>query len=472
MATEFKLPELGEDVESGQVTRVLVQPGDTIEVDQSVIELETDKATVEVPSGVAGKVTEVRVNEGDEIRSGDVILTVEAAGAALVEAEEPPEEPTEAVAEEARPEAEAPAEEAEAVAEPEREEEAPAEEAPVAEAEGEPEEDEEGSAPAEVKEQVAERPEEKEGRTLAAGAGEMPAVNVRAAPSVRRFAREVGADISRVPPGPGGRVSREAVESYLSRQKEEAEAGRPAGVPAVSLPDFGKWGPVRRERMTAIRRRIAEHMSLCWSQIPHVTQHDCADVTALETMRKRLAPKVAEAGAKLTITVIAVKVAAAALQAFPKFNSSLDAEAGEIIYKDYRHVGVAVATEQGLLVPVVKDADRKNLMQIAQELSELAQKARDGKIALDELKGGTFTITNVGGIGGTYFTPIVNFPQVAILGMGRSYEEHGHDGPPARLWLPLSLSYDHRVIDGAEGARFLRWIVEALESPLALLLED
>ncbi len=464
MPTEFRLPELGEDVESGQVTRVLVQAGDTIEAEQSVIELETDKATVEVPCGVAGMVKEIRVKEGDEIRSGDVILIVEEGG----------EEPAEAArGQGGAKEKAAAAEEAQAPApEQERQEaqEGRAVAKGVAPQEARPEQVE---AAARAEEEVV-APPAREAARRGAGleAEEMPAVNVRAAPSVRRFAREAGVDVSRVPPGPGGRVSREDVERYLSRQEEMAQARRLRAAPAASLPDFGKWGPVRREPMSAIRRRIAEHMALCWSQIPHVTQHDRADVTALEKMRRQLAPKVEEAGAKLTVTVIAVKVAAAALQAFPKFNASLDADAGEIIYKDYRHVGVAVATDQGLLVPVIRDADRKGLMQIARELSELARKARDGKIAPQELKGGTFTITNVGGIGGTYFTPIVNFPQVAILGIGRAYEEHGHDDPPARLWLPLSLSYDHRVIDGAEGARFLGWIAETLEAPLALALED
>ncbi len=295
-------------------------------------------------------------------------------------------------------------------------------------------------------------------------------MSVRAAPSVRRFAREQGVNISEVPPGPGGRVSRGDVERFL-QQQQRGKAPEGASAPIPALPDFGRWGPVRREAMGPVRRRTAEHMRLCWDLIPHVTQHDVADVTALERARRQLAMEAEQAGARLTITPIAVKVAAAALRRFPRFNASLDAEADEIVFKDYCHVGVAVATDRGLLVPVIRDADEKGLMQIAGELAELAQKARDGSIEPQEMKGGTFTVTNVGGIGGTYFTPIINWPQVAILGIGRAYRETGGDAGSARLLLPLSLSYDHRVVDGAEGAEFLRWIAQALEAPLVLLMD-
>ncbi len=464
MATELKLPDLGEDIESGQVTRVLVQPGDAVEPEQSVIELETDKATVEVPADLSGRVAEVLVQEGDEIQSGDVILTLKEgaeAGGARQDAETAEEEADQ----EAEQAEEKPAAEEKP---PEKEDEAESEAAPEAEGEEvspsppESKEKAEQPVPAEVEEQV--------GGRLGAGAEGMPALDVRAAPSVRRYARQAGVDIADVPPGPGGRISREDVERYVGQKgAEEAAAPRPS---AVSLPDFEKWGPVRREEMSPVRSRIAEHMRLSWSQIPHVTQHDLANVTALEAARKRLAKKADESGVKLTVTAVALKVAAAALAEFPRFNSSLDPDAGEIIYKEYRHVGVAVATERGLLVPVIRDVDEKGLAQIARELSELAEKARDGSIEPGEMKGGTFTVTNIGGIGGTYFTPIINFPEVAILGLGRIYKEPGGAAASSRLMLPLSLSYDHRVIDGAEGAEFLRWIADALEAPLALLMGE
>ncbi|MFO8008609.1 MAG: 2-oxo acid dehydrogenase subunit E2 [Candidatus Brocadiia bacterium] len=445
MAEEIKLPELGEDIDSGQVTRVLVQPGDAVELEQSVIELETDKATVEVPATAAGTVSDVRVEEGDEIEVGAVILTVEAA-------EEGAAEP----AQEEQPSAEEEEEtEQEAVAEA-------AEEEPEAEA---PVEEEEAEEEPEAEEHVGEEPEEEE-QPETAEAQKAAAAPVHAAPSVRRFAREQGVDISDVPPGRGGRVSREDVERFLQGREEEPHRAESTAVESPALPDFEKWGPVRRESRGAVRRRTAEHMSLCWSLIPQVTQHDVADITATEKARKQLAAEAEEAGVRLTITSIAVKVSAAALGRFPRFNASLDPEADEIIYKDYRHVGVAVATERGLLVPVLRDADRKGLLQIARELAELAEKARDGSIEPQEMKGGTFTITNVGGIGGTHFTPIVNWPQVAILGMGRAYEDSS-----GRMLLPLSLSYDHRVIDGAEGAEFVHWVAQALEAPLALLTE-
>jgi pyruvate dehydrogenase E2 component (dihydrolipoamide acetyltransferase) len=440
MAREFKIPELGENIESGDVAKVLVSPGDTLKENQPVLELETDKAVVEIPSTVSGKVKELRVKAGDQVTIGQVILTLEeeeegikvgAAPAAKVEPKvekeiETPEE--EAVKEEKRP---------------------PAPEVPS------------------VKSWMKEEPERgpaKETTTLT------PAP---ATPSVRRLARELGADIHQVPgSGSGGRVSMDDVKHYVRSQVSGRIATSEAIVPVPSLPQFEKWGAIRRESMSKVRGKIAEHMTHAWT-IPHVTQHDHADITKLEQDRKRLAERVEEAGGKLTLTAIALKVTASALKVFPRFNTSLDLATKELIYKQYCHIGVAVDTEYGLLVPVIRQVNQKNITELAVELTELAEKARNRKLSPEEMEGSTFTITNLGGLGGSYFTPIINWPAVAILGISRAkmaplYIE-GEFQP--RLLLPLSLSYDHRVIDGADAVRFLRWIIEILEDPILLSLE-
>jgi pyruvate dehydrogenase E2 component (dihydrolipoamide acetyltransferase) len=252
-------------------------------------------------------------------------------------------------------------------------------------------------------------------------------------------------------------------------------AALPAGVavPIAPLPDFSRWGEIERKPMRAVRRKTAEHLSYAWSTIPHVTHSDKADITELEQLRKRYETKGEAGAAKVTVTAIAVKVVASALKTFPQFASSVDMPREELIYKKYCHIGVAVDADRGLLVPVIRDVDKKNILQLSAELAELAEKARNRRIAPEEMEGGVFTITNLGGIGGTHFSPIVNSPEVAILGIARARMEpvflHGMFQP--RLMLPLSLSYDHRVIDGADAARFLRWVAEALEQPSLLPLE-
>ncbi|MGH9350886.1 MAG: 2-oxo acid dehydrogenase subunit E2, partial [Terriglobia bacterium] len=301
-----------------------------------------------------------------------------------------------------------------------------------------------------------------------------PAGLAPAAPSVRRVARETGVDINLVPgTGPGGRISAEDVMHYAREIVRSKSAGGGAGVPAAPLPDFRKWGEVESQPMSNIRRKTAERLAQAWAAIPQVTQYDKADITKLEELRKQYASRAEKAGGKLTVTAIALKVAAAALQLFPQFAASVDAARNEIIYKKYCHIGVAVDTDRGLLVPVVRDVVRKNIAQLSAELSQLADKARNKKLGLEEMEGGVFTITNLGGIGGTYFSPIVNYPEVAILGLSRSQMEpvyvNGQFAP--RLMLPLSLSYDHRLIDGADAARFLRWVAEAIEQPFLLSLE-
>ena len=301
----------------------------------------------------------------------------------------------------------------------------------------------------------------------------LPEWPIPATPNTRRFARELGVDITSVQgTGNGGRIlSGDVVRTARSLLEAAASGGGPAAAPP--LPDFSRWGEVEREPMSGIRRTTAVHLSTSWTTIPHVTQHDDADVTELEQLRKRFGPRVQEAGGKLTMTAIAVRVVAGALRVFPRFASSVDMASREVILKRYTHVGVAVDTDRGLLVPVIRDADRKNVTELSVEIGEVAARARAGKLTLEEMQGGCFTITNLGGLGGTSFTPIVNHPEVAILGMSRSRVTPVHrDGEfEPRLLLPLSLSYDHRVIDGADAVRFLRWIVEALENPFLLSLE-
>jgi pyruvate dehydrogenase E2 component (dihydrolipoamide acetyltransferase) len=292
-----------------------------------------------------------------------------------------------------------------------------------------------------------------------------------AAPSVRRMARELGIDINDVPgTGTGGRISAEDVKTHVNRLVGAAAPGVSGAEP---LPDFSRWGEIERLPMRGVRRKTAQHLTAAWTTVPHVTQHDLADVTALEELRKHYAKLVEAAGGNLTVTAIAVKVVAAALKAFPQFNVSVDMAAEEIIQKKYVHVGVAVDTDRGLLVPVIRDADTKNIVQLAKELSQLSEKARNRKLSLEEMQGGCFSISNLGGIGGTAFTPIVNTPEVGVLGISRARMEAVYQGTQfvPRLMLPLSLSYDHRVVDGADGIRFLRWIVEALEQPFLLALQ-
>jgi pyruvate dehydrogenase E2 component (dihydrolipoamide acetyltransferase) len=455
VSTDFNLPELGENITAGDVLRVLVKPGDTLEKDQPVVELETDKATIEVPSSVAGTVKEVKVKAGDKVKVGQAILSVEDGASASKPAEAKPAEPKAAEPKPAEPKPAEP-KPAEARSEPAPPPAAPIESAPERQV---------GRAQNVVDiNRGARQPAEP-------AAPELPAAP--AAPSVRRTARELGVDINEVPgSGPSGRISVEDVKAHAKRLVESATT-RGAGAPAAApLPDFSRFGEIERQPMRAVRRKTAEHLSAVWATVPHVTQFDVADITALEDVRKKYAKKVEEAGGNLTVTAIAVKVAAAALRVFPQFNASIDMAADEIVLKKYVNIGIAVDTDRGLLVPVIRDADRKNIVQISVDLTQLSEKARTRKITLDEMQGGCFSISNLGGMGGTYFTPLINAPEVAILGISRAKMEPVYkDGAfVPRLMLPLSLSYDHRVIDGADGIRFLRWVAEALEQPFLLAL--
>ena len=467
--TEFKVPELGENVATGDVTKVLVNVGDTIAREQPVLELETDKATIEVPSSVAGVVKEIRVKKGDKVKVGAVVLTVDApsgnggsatngGGAAAASAPAPASAPA------AQPAAaKSAATPAKAAPAPEPAQAAAAQPAPPAQPRLVPmpvRQAESAAAPAPVP------PARADGRAAPAS------------PAVRRLAREIGVNINSVEgTGPNGRISQEDVKEHARRilsSVGSAGAGAPAVAarPARQLPDFSKFGQVERQAWTNIRRVTAEHLSYAWNTIPHVTQFDKAEVTELEVLRKRHKEQVAKAGGNLTITAMLVRIIATAVRKFPQFNASIDPERGEIVYKKYVNVGVAVDTDRGLLVPVIRNADEKNITQIAIELNQLAERARDRKLTPDDMSGGSITISNLGGIGGTYFTPIVNWPEVAILGVSRgAIEPVWKDGrfEPVQK-LPLSLSYDHRVIDGADAMRFLRWVVEAIEQPFLLSL--
>jgi pyruvate dehydrogenase E2 component (dihydrolipoamide acetyltransferase) len=449
-AAEFKLPELGENIEQGDLVRLMIAPGTRVSEGQPVMELETDKAVVEVPSSVSGVVKEIRVKEGDKVKVGQVIFTLE--GGAAPQPAKPAPEPVEHVSGQ---QAARLAFHLAMKAEGKTEEQALPPDQPI-------------QAPPTFTMPVQ----------LGKVAGTEQRDPVPAAPHVRRLAREIGLDIYNVTgTGPGGRITEDDVKACakatLAAAVSAAQAPQAARFSEPKLPDFTKWGKVERVSMRGVRRKTAEHLREAWVTIPHVTQHDRADITELEQLRARFAPRAEEAGGKMTVTAIALKVCASALKVFPQFNASIDMEKEEIVYKQYIGIGVAADTDRGLLVPVIRDVDKKNIVELAAELSQLSKKARDKKLTPDEMEGGTFTITNLGGIGGTAFTPIVNHPEVAILGLSRGRMEpewiNGKFEP--RLILPLSLSYDHRLIDGADAARFLRWIAEAFEQPFLLSVQ-
>jgi pyruvate dehydrogenase E2 component (dihydrolipoamide acetyltransferase) len=463
MARDFKLPDLGEGIHEAQIVNLMIKEGDTVTEDQMVMEVETDKASVELPVPFAGVVTKLNVAVGQTVKVGDVLLTVEGGG---------PSEPAESGS-------------------------------PRAAATGEPV----ASTPAtSVEAEAVPLPPPPD-----YGPGPVPA-----APAVRRLARELGVDLRQVyGSGPGGRIVREDVERYQQATAASrgtvpastaAKSARPAATrppapqsaqsavvshqssaspgpsapasgvtrpgAAESLPDFSQWGPVRREQIPQIRKAIVRQMARAWAIIPHVVHADEADVTDLERFRKEQGQVFATQGAKLTLTAFIVKAVAGAVQQFPKLNASFDDASSEIIFKDYCNIGIAVDTPRGLIVPVLRNADRKSLIMISKELKDLADRARDFKLDISEMRGGTFTITNVGALGGTMSTPMINWPEVAILGMGRIALKPvvRGDAIVPRQILPLFMSFDHRIIDGADGARFMRAVITFLENPLNLLL--
>lgn len=441
MAIDFKLPELGENVTAGDVVNVLVQEGQHIEGNQGVIELETEKAIVEIPCPHAGVVAKVHVKKGDTVQVGQTILTVEEALSAKVEPQVAA--PLAALAAEAHAGEGAPA-----MARPAAPPPAPPSLAPVAEAKA-------------------------RGTPLAEASGVLPA-----GPAARRLARQLGVDLARVQgTGPRGRITPEDVQAAAAAAST-APLVAPAGfVPPEPAPRPGEpgedaWGPVRREKMSQIRRAIATQMGRSASIIPHVTNFDDADITELEHLRKSVPPGWLGPDIKLTLMPFLIKAVAWALRRHPLLNASLDDQSERIVYKEYIHVGIAVDTPRGLVVPVIRHADRLSLGQLARELRTMAEKARAAKFTLEEIRGSTFTISNLGAVGGTYSTPIINHPEVAILLAGRSRwlpaVREGRIEP--RYLLPLSLSYDHRLVDGATAARFLNDVIDLLQWPGKLVL--
>lgn len=446
MAFELKLPNLGENIDAGDVVNVLVKEGDTIAANQGVVEIETGKATVEIPSPQAGKVTKVHVAKGQSVPIGAVLVTLEAGAAApAAKPDKAPSTPAPAKAP-AQPAAQKPA------PPPAPPQPAPAS-APPAAVSGN------GGAPRPAPQPVVAE----------------SAANAPAGPSTRRLARELGVDIQRVVgTGPGGRITREDIVAAVRSQAERAPVAatlKPAVVPE-GVEGRDNWGVVRRQPLSRIRKTIAANMVHSATTIPHVTNFDDADITELERIRITSSDDYAKSGIKLTMMPFVMKAVAQSLRLHPLLNSSLDMEQGQIVYKDYVNVGVAVDTERGLVVPVVRDVDRLNIPMVAQALAEVAEKARNNKFAPDDQNGGTFTISNLGAIGGQYSTPIINPPQVAILLVGRSRKLPVvvDDKIEVRLMMPLSLSYDHRLIDGAAAARFLNEVKGFLQVPGRLLL--
>ncbi|MBS1517180.1 MAG: 2-oxo acid dehydrogenase subunit E2 [Bacteroidetes bacterium] len=438
MIKEVKLPEVSENIEHGDVVKVLVSVGDKITVDQPVIELETDKAMFEVPSTEEGTVKEILVKEGDVIDIGSVILKLESAA-----------EKTNGKA-----------------AEKETKKEIEENNKPIKE--------DTGISKPSVSGNKAPLPEtivlqtEKEVEDLVSDPNRIMAP---ASPSVRRLARELGVEINSVTgSGKGGRITEDDVKVFVKNSMSNHNSGN-VQLSGKALPDFSRWGEVSAESMSKVRAVTAESMTFSWST-PMVTQFDKADITQAEEFRKKYSGSVEAKGVHLTITSLLVKICTEALMKYSQFNSSIDPGRKEIIYKKYFNIGIAVDTDRGLLVPVIKNTDKKNVTEISSELSVLAEKARTKKITPDEMDGGNFTISNLGGIGGTAFTPIVYSPQVAILGVSRASKEAVfiNEKFEPRKMLPLMLTYDHRIIDGADAARFLRWICEALENPMSIFL--
>jgi pyruvate dehydrogenase E2 component (dihydrolipoamide acetyltransferase) len=436
MIEKILVPDIGENVVSGKVVAVHVQAGDILEVDQTIVELETDKAVVEIPSPFKGQV-------------GEPIATVDIQAGHPAAAGQTPGELR--AAEKSRPEAAQPRKQTE----------------PAAVQPGTP------------AGKDAEQPLIPETPARATQPAAIPAPAGRpvpASPAIRRLARELGIDIGTIQgSGPGGRITEADIKAHVRRQQTGAKAAGALSLPVGEqphMPDFSRWGTVEAVELDTVRRLTAESTALSWRTIPHVTQFDKADITALLDFIQQQADTVAKAGGRLTLTPVLTKVCALALKKFPRFNTSLDMVRQRLIFKHEVHIGIAVDTPRGLLMPVIRQADTRSITELAVAIVDLADRARNKKVTSAELEGGTFSISNQGGIGGVGFTPIILWPQVAILGISRSSVEpvfvNGQFEP--RTMLPLSLSYDHRVIDGADAARFLRWICDCLAQPMTLLL--
>lgn len=462
MAIDFKVPDLGENVESGDIVSVLVKEGDEIQADQGVLEIETGKAVVELPCPYAGKVVKLHVQKGSKVKVGDPLLTVEGNNASAP-AKEKSAAPAEPAAKAPAPK-QAPAK-PEAAAEPEPE----AEEEPAEAPEKAPAPKSKAKAPAKPKA----KPVEEEAPAEKPSVAKTPP----AGPATRRLARELGVDLAVVEgTGPHGRITEDdvkaAVREHTSVPPKPATTAPSAPLPA-GTDEKDPWGLIRRQTMSGIRKAIAVNMARSSATIPHVTNFDDADITELERIRKGGMADYVGTEIKLTMMAFVMKAVAQSLKLHPMVNASVDMEREEIIYKQYVNLGVAVDTERGLVVPVIRDVDRMSIPRIAQALTSATEMARSAKFTLNDLKGGTFTISNLGAVGGIYSTPIINPPEVAVLLVGRSRKlpiVGEGDKLETRLMMPLSLSYDHRIVDGATAARFLNEVINYLKVPGRLLL--
>ena len=432
-SVEFKLPNLGEGIDSGTVVALSVEEGASIKAGDTIIEVETDKANMGVECDVTGTIESFAVKQGDKINVGATVATIASKGAAP--------------------------------------------KTTAKKAESSPKKAEANGSPAQLR-----SPSHPATPAHTNGTATKDDTLVAAGPATRRLARELGVALSQVPGSArGNRVTLDDVKGYVKNRIGSGGGGGFASGATVAdsfahpaMPDFSKFGNVERQKVSGIRKKIAENLTVAVRTMPMVTQQDIADITDLEAGRKRISAEQEKGAPKITMTVLAVKAVVTALKEFPNFNSSYDMNAGELVLKQYYHIGIAVDTPRGLVVPVIRDADKKSIRELAKEVTELAGKARDGKLKPDEMRGGCFTITNLGGIGGTAFTPIVNYPEVAILGLSRSSLQPviRDGGIAARLLMPMSLTYDHRVIDGADGARFTTRLGQLFGDPLRLLMES
>ncbi|MFD0931123.1 2-oxo acid dehydrogenase subunit E2 [Psychroflexus salinarum] len=449
MAIELKVPEISEGVDTASVSEILVSEGDQIEEDQGVIAVETDKASTEIPATSAGTVKEIKVSEGDEVSVGDVILILEETDENSEESEEKKDDKEQSSKKNKSEEAEESSEEKEKKPQDKGDDH---EEKP----------DEQEKDETKTKGEATEKSSEEESTSKKKSSTE-----VHASPGVRRIARELDVNIQEIEgSGESGRITEKDV-----REHKEGRKGK-SSIQQLELPDFSQWGAIETKPLNSIKTTTAKNVLQSWQSIPHVFQFGEADISGIEKYIEDHKEEVDKAGGKLTLTAILTKVVATALHKFPVFNASVDMENEEMILKKYVNINIAVDTEEGLLVPVIKNADQKSIKDLSIEISEIAQKARDQELSKEDMEGGNFSISNLGGIGGTNFTPIVYHPQVAILGVSQATTKpvYINDNFEPRSMLPLSLSYDHRLIDGADGASFMNWMVQALEDPYEALL--
>lgn len=467
MATQIKLPNLGENIESGDVLSILVSEGDTVKANQDLLEVETDKATMPIPAPQAGKIVKILVSEGDTVAVGTPIIEFEASAASDNEAKNKSEssKPEKAQSPPAKPK------------KPEQKQEPEEDEAEEQDEDAEePEVDDEPVPPAKPSKSTTTTKAKKTAASVELASDAIPGdghASAAAGPAVRRLARQLAVDLRRVrPSGEGGRITAEDVRAHVRETNEQVAAAAPRGVVPPGAPDTDEFGGVRIEKLSRMRQTIARNMIESYTKIPQLTNFDDVDVTELEDMREQSKRDYADRGIKLTQMPFLVKAVASALKRHPLLNASVDMETNQVIYKEYVNIGIAVDTERGLVVPVLRDADRKSISQIAAELDDVATTVREGQFDLGLLRGGTFTISNLGSVGGTYSTPIINPPQVGILLVGRNrvMPQIVGDAFEPRLMMPLSITYDHRLVDGAAAARFLNEVKSYLAAPGRLLL--